>query len=110
MYNKLKFLIAFLIIPLVGCSNQIFNQNFSTTSDIETLDLNIEKQLQVIVDNYEWKCPQSDYVSHMFSITDLDQNGRLELIVSRLEGLDWYTYSDYYEVNKELNGLRPLKG
>lgn len=110
MYNKLKFLIAFLIVPLVGCSNQIFNQNFSTTSDIETLGLNIEKQLQVITDNYEWKCPQSDYVRRMFSVTDLDQNGRLELIVSRLEGTGWYTYSDYYEVNKELNGLTLLEG
>lgn len=104
MYNELKILIALLIIPLVGSRNQTFNQNLSTTSD-----LSIEKQLQVIVDNYEWKFPQPDYVRRGFSVTDLDQNGRLELIVSRLEGSGRYTYSDYYEVNKELNGLTPLE-
>lgn len=106
MCNKLKFLIAFLITFSVGCTNQ----NLRTTSDIETSDFDIEKQLQVIADNYEWSCPKSDYICRRFSVTDLDQNGRLELIVSRLEGSGWYTYSDYYEVNKELNGLTLLEG
>lgn len=42
---------------------------------------------------------------YRYTVTDLDQNGRLELIVSTLQGSGLYTYSSYYEVNKALDGL-----
>lgn len=109
MKNKWNIFMVFLIISLVGYSNESFKQNTNIGSDTETLNSNIEKQLQVILDKNDWNYPQSDYVCHKFAITDLDQNGRLELIISQLEGSGRYTYSEYYEVNKNLDGLTPCK-
>lgn len=105
MKNKWGILTAFFLIFLTGCGNQTFERHTGIITNTEELDLNIEKQLKVISDSYEWRYPQSGNVYRMFAVTDLDQNERLELIVSRLEGSGQYTYSDYYEVNKELNGL-----
>lgn len=109
MKSKWKILIAFLLLALAGFSSQIYIQNMSIRSGNEVSDITIERQLQVMLDNYEWSCPPSGNICRMFTVTDLDQNGRLELIISRLEGSGRYTYSDYYEVNKELDGLTPCE-
>lgn len=74
------------------------------TKDIEM----IEKQLQVILDNMIWP-PSQDikrYPPMYLCLTDLDQNGRMELISAQLEGSGKYTYSDYKEVNENLDDLR----
>lgn len=109
MKRRWKILIAFLLLALAGFGSQIYIRNMSIRSGSEVSDITIERQLQVMLDSYEWGCPPSGNIRRMFTVTDLDQNGRLELIISRLEGSGQYTYSDYYEVNKELDDLMPCE-
>ena len=109
MKSRWKILIALLLLALAGFSSQIYMRNMSIRSGSEVSDITIERQLQVMLDSYEWGCPPSGNIRRMFTVTDLDQNGRLELIISRLEGSGQYTYSDYYEVNKELDKLTPCE-
>ena len=40
-----------------------------------------------------------------YAITDMDGNGRLELITSNCRGTGHYTYSRFYEVNETYDGL-----
>lgn len=48
-----------------------------------------------------------DYANDMegYTITDMDGNGRLELIASNCGGTGHYTYSRFYEVNETYDGL-----
>ena len=42
---------------------------------------------------------------YQYAIADLDRNGRYEVIVSNMGGTGHYTYSRFFEVNEEYNGL-----
>lgn len=68
----------------------------------------LKKQLQVI-SNYAglWLIPKyrDSSVYCQYVVTDLDQNGRLELISSYILGSGHYAENYYYEVNEALNGL-----
>lgn len=66
-----------------------------------------KKQLQIILDysNIWFISKYEDSVYHQYAVTDLDQNGRLEVITSYVLGLGRYAESYYYEVNEALNGL-----
>ena len=62
---------------------------------------NIEKQIELLADSVElWAgTMNSEGIDYFFTVTDMDRNGRLELIVSSRQGTGLYTYSDYFEVN-----------
>lgn len=109
MKKRLRFTIATILIILVGCGNQTIFPSSDVTAEVETTEENIEKQLQVIIDNYEWGFKHYNGVYHYYAITDLDQNGRLELISTIIQGSGQYTDSYYYEVNEALDGLNELK-
>lgn len=69
----------------------------------------IEKQLQLITDYcmdlWQKSSDENEYEMYFYTVTDLDRNGRLELISASVRGTGIYTYSDYYEVNEQLDGL-----
>lgn len=117
VWEQIEDMIENLYIPKKAwqpCS--VFTPKTDTKkNDIETVNETIEKQLQVIIDNYDhfgldknenyWY----EYVRYYnYAITDLDQNGRLELIVSVEEGSGRYTSSTYYEVNEAFDGMYKL--
>lgn len=63
-----------------------------------------DRQLEVIADNLNmWYIP--DALERGYCVTDLDQNGRLEIIASEIQGSGRYSTSNIYEVNANLDGL-----
>ena len=73
---------------------------------------NIEKQIELLADSLElWAgTMNSEGIDYFFTVTDMDRNGRLELIVSSCQGTGLYTYSDYFEVNDTFDGLTAVEG
>ena len=73
---------------------------------------NIEKQIELLADSVElWAgTMNSEGIDYFFTVTDMDRNGRLELIVSSCQGTGLYTYSDYFEVNDTFDGLTAVEG
>lgn len=61
----------------------------------------VEDQIAVIVANKDTWFKESDFDTYCYAITDLDQDGHIELVVSSCQGSGIFTYSDFYEVNDE---------
>lgn len=65
----------------------------------------VDSQQRLIADHVEeWAAP-FERKGYMYAVTDLDQNGRLEIIRSIQEGTGWFTYSDFMEINESCNGF-----
>lgn len=66
-----------------------------------------EYQLELILENSDlWKWDEDDtYYMHHYAVTDLDQNGRLEILSASIQGTGQYTYINCYEVNEWGDGL-----
>lgn len=88
-------------------------EKFTLTQAVATESIdNIDAQLKLIAKNAElWKHPyfDPDYTSgeFKFCVTDLDNNGRLEIISSAMQGSGLYTTSYYFEVSEDSNELLP---
>lgn len=81
--------------------------NIETGGEIVKVDP-IEKQLSLIKDNVDiWK-DKLGYEKFEYVVTDLDHNGRLEIIASSCQGTGIYTYSTYYEVNEDMTALNKI--
>lgn len=84
-----------ILFLLVACSKK---QNTTKQSPID-------KQIQVIADQVSvWKGEEEE-IYYGYAVTDLDHNGRLEIIASTCQGSGIYTYSSFYEVNENGDGL-----
>jgi hypothetical protein len=79
----------------------------SSDSDITTYDI----QLQLIADNIEVWMGDTELVAEPFfyAVTDLDQNGRLEIIQSSCQGTGIYTYTNLWEVDANGTKLIPCQ-
>lgn len=76
-------------------------ENTDTGSSGESSD--IAKQIQVIADQgATWLNSDGN---HFYTVTDLDHNGKLEVISACNEGSGMYTYASIYEVNDNVDGL-----
>ncbi len=49
--------------------------------------------------------PDLEYETWFFAITDLDHNGRLELLLASLQGSGLYTWVNVWEGNENYSGL-----
>ncbi len=67
-----------------------------------------DQQLRIIADNSDIWLKDAESAAFGFAVTDLDQNGRLEIIGSACQGTGLYTTSQIWEVNEQLNGIEPL--
>lgn len=93
-------------------SNNISGDTKNSGEKEQTKAINVEKQIDVIMNNIDtWNLSTDEdiYAPYGYAITDLDQNGRLEIIASSCQGTGIYTYSNYYEVNEGLNGLNKIE-
>ena len=84
-------------------SNNISGDTKNSGEKEQTKAINVEKQIDVIMNNIDtWNLSTDEdiYAPYGYAITDLDQNGRLEIIASSCQGTGIYTYSNYYEVNE----------
>lgn len=125
---SLCLLLASLI--LTGCADSAQNPKSSeeaTTSAISTTSsainasssamqpvdpLSVEGQLKTIAEAKDKIVTYDDEdENYHYAITDLDQNGRLELIVSTgMIGTGHFTTNWYYEISKDGSKLKKCKG
>lgn len=100
---KKKFMIAgciFLVSVLCACSRTSVSEESGKTEDDPV------SQFEILADNRDlWVSPKEYGGMFFYTVTDLDQNGRLELITSTRQGSDNYIYSRYFEVNETMDGV-----
>ena len=65
----------------------------------------IEKQLNLILDNKNLWYKDTELDKYSYAVTDLDQNGRMEIISSICQGSGINTYTEIYEVNESMDGF-----
>ena len=107
--GKVGILITVIIAAFISIRN-IQNENVipTITSGEKTNEDTSEKQLKVILDNISmWSLSGegNEYDTYGYAITDLNGNGRLEIVTSHCDGTGLYSHNKYYEVNANLNGL-----
>lgn len=98
---------------LAGLGTPISEQTFeATTNDWDYLNSTDEpsgtyEQLLVIAENSQMWATEDDYLydAYQYAVTDLDHNGRYEVIVSNMGGTGMYTYSRFFEINESYDGL-----
>ena len=65
-------------------------------------------QAAAVAEQYcDWSDTLEQYMYPTAALTDLDQNGRLELIIASCEGSGLFTYSNFRELDEDLK-LQPL--
>lgn len=70
-------------------------------------DLN-EQYLCIANHSDTWLEPSAEYEQRQYTVTDLDNNGRLEVICTACIGTGLYSVSHFYEVNPDCTDLTPL--
>lgn len=100
--------IVAIVVCIVATAICLTNKKDNKKSNLNDAE-NIEKQLNLIFTNKElwYKNTEEDIFS--YAVTDLDQNGRLEIIASICQGTGIYTYTTIYEVNESLDNLQICK-
>lgn len=70
--------------------------------------INIDMQLEIIAQNRDSWAADLEYANEIYkyAVADLDRNGRLEIIVSDHGGTGQYTYSRFFEVTENFDGLK----
>ena len=130
--NKSNRLVAVLVVALslimCGCEKEskMANENSIKSDSVEvpnaevedklenvtevpndTITANADVQLMIIAQNKDMWTEELEYADEVYRyvISDLDHNGRYEVIVSNMGGTGLYTYSRFWEVNETLDGL-----
>ena len=82
-------------------------QETVTEDSNEIITENTELQLTVIAENKDMWTEDLEYADEVYYyvISDLDHNGRYEVVVSNMGGTGLYTYSRFFEVNETYDGL-----
>lgn len=69
------------------------------------VSLTYEYQLNVIFNNKNLWYKDTEFEKYSYAVTDLDKNGRIEIISSICQGTGIYTYTTIYEVSENGDGL-----
>ena len=65
-----------------------------------------EEQIAIFVANRELWYPVDDYyVPYSYTVCDLDQNGRLELVINICMGTGFFSENYFWEINESLDGV-----
>lgn len=113
--------LVLMVLTLAGCgaisgisdtdtvSDNPPSQGDPISSSSDTMDY--DSQLQLIADHAAVWTGDSELVSEPFfyAVTDLDQNGRLEIIQSSCQGTGLYTNSKLWEVDAKGTKLVPCQ-
>lgn len=70
-------------------------------------EMSYEDQIALIVsEKAQWQIPSDEYYQpYSYTVTDLDRNGRLELIVSVCMGTGFFSYNNVWEVSESFDGI-----
>ena len=80
------------------------------TAAAVSADIDYSDQIDLIAANASlWK-QDVDFGRWGFTLTDLDHNGRLEIIAASVQGTGFYTYLNVFEVNEDHSALTELQG
>lgn len=94
--------------------NDISNEKLDDEVDISNEELNnkkiesevLQKQLNLILNNKNVWYKDTEVDKYSYAVTDLNQNGRLEIITSICQGTGLYTYTEIYEANENIDNLQ----
>ena len=91
-------------------------QSEETTTESETqkqYSSDVDSQMELIAQNYVYI--KSDYFSYAeaypdaaFAVTDLDHDGRLEVMVTSIQGSGMFSNSFFYEISEDYSSLERL--
>lgn len=80
------------------------------TAIVASAQTDYSEQISLIAANtYLWK-QDYEYVLWGYIVTDLDRNGRLEIISASVQGTGFYTYILAFEVSEDRDSLKELDG
>ena len=98
---KALIIAALMLSLLSGCSGRTASSHADTTMS--------EHEQAAVIESLksEW-LPQADFDEWYYAITDLDHNGRCEVICASLQGTGLYTYIDIYELSEDYSSLLPV--
>lgn len=74
----------------------------------EAASMTAEEQFKLFCNNMRLWNKTSLTDDYYYAVTDLDGNGRLEIISAITQGTGIFTYADFYEVNASFNGIEQL--
>ena len=76
-------------------------QETVTEAIVETIIEDVDSQLTIIAENKDMWTEELEYADEVYYyvISDLDHNGRYEVVVSNMGGTGLYTYSRFFVVN-----------
>ncbi len=72
----------------------------------ETASIDFEAQIKLLADSQsQWQQPEDMGEPYYYAVTDLDRNGRLEILAMSTQGTGVFTYGKIYEVNDSGSAL-----
>lgn len=83
------------------------NQNEEPTEDTKDA-LDTDRQLKLIADGSALWRGGDEYADYSYAVTDLDQNGRLEIVSASIQGTGLFTYVECFEVSEDGTQLDKL--
>lgn len=106
-------LAVLMMLTAAGCSEATPSQTEEPEAIVPSPEVSLqpetlsqEQQRQLIMDSYEsWRAQDEYYSPWYYSITDLDHNGRLEVIAASMQGTGLFTFATLWEVNEEGTAL-----
>ncbi len=81
--------------------------NSEQASETKIDSTSVSAQLKIIAENRPLWDVDAEFANevHRYAVTDLDHNGRLELLVSHMGGTGLFTYTRFYEMNESYDTL-----
>ena len=77
---------------------------------VKATDEAVSTQIQYLFNNFNtFKQPESDGTKWSYAVTDLNHNGRLELLAASVQGSGRYTYVCAWEVGADMNSAAPIQ-
>lgn len=76
-----------------------------TPTETEAPKPDYDEQLRILADNYTQWVRTEEYSSYSYMVTDLDQNGRLELVCTICRGTGFFSSNEIWEINETYDGV-----
>lgn len=90
---------------LTGCSRapaQVTEPEVSTAPDPSSY----QEQIKLLMSQVDtWKVLSEEAETYYYAVTDLDRNGRLEIVAASTQGTGFYTYGTVHEVSADFTDV-----
>lgn len=108
----LTWLSAFTICAVLLCGCAPPSRTGATELSTTPSAPDAQAQIQLLIQHQQqWDQTHTDdvlpFYYYHYAVTDLDRNGRLEMLAMSTQGTGIFTYGTVYEVNQDFTGLEP---